>query len=207
MNVQLRGLNGAMQRMRELQSRIDALSPIQQQSFANEVLPQPRPAQAMFGDMLDGAIRPFDPMKGAALTHVDRPSGSMASAIRSAAQKAGIDPALFEALVGRESSFNVNAVSRVGALGLAQLMPKTAESLGVTDPFDPMQNLNAGARYLAQLVRDYKGDVQMALAAYNAGPGTVKQVGGIPEESQGYVRDVLARSAAIRQVMQAEDRS
>ena len=76
-------------------------------------------------------------------------------------------------------------------------MPRTAAGLGVTDIFDPQQNLDAGARYLAQMLRQFNGDKELALAAYNAGPGTVKQVGGIPEESAGYVRDVLKRAAEI----------
>ena len=206
MNISPRGLNGAAQRMRELQSRIDSLTinpPTRRQA---EVSPNPRPTGASFGEMFDGAIRPLNPMSGDVLTNVDRPEASMMSAIHSAARGASIDPALFEALIGRESSFRIDALSSAGAMGLAQLMPKTAASLGVTDAFDPTQNLNAGARYLAQLVRQYKGDVQLALGAYNAGPGTVRQVGGVPEESTGYVRDVLARATAIRQVMQTEDR-
>lgn len=202
MNIGPRGLNGTAQRMRELQSRIDSLTVRKQDQRPQEVLPNPRP----FNEFLSGEIKPVNPMSASFLTNIDRAPASLRAAISGAATSAGIDPALFEALVGRESSFRPDAVSQVGAVGLAQLMPKTAESLGVTDAFDPVQNLNAGARYLAQLVRQNRGDMELALAAYNAGPGTVKQVGGIPEESKDYVRDVLARSAAIRQAMQSEGR-
>lgn len=206
MNIAPRGLNGAMQRMRELQSRIESLSPRPQVRRPQEVAPNPRPISGSFGQVFDGVVKPLDPMSGDILTNVRRAPASLMAAIHAAAKDASIDPAIFEALVGRESSFDVDAVSSAGAKGLAQLMPKTAESLGVTDIFNPTQNLNAGARYLAQLSRQYKGDMQLALAAYNAGPGTVRQVGGIPEESAGYVRDVLARAAALRQIMQGEDK-
>jgi soluble lytic murein transglycosylase-like protein len=116
-----------------------------------------------------------------------------APAIESAANQAGVDPRLFAALVWSESNFRPGAVSRVGAIGLAQLMPGTAASLGV-DPHDPIQNLAGGARYLAQQMRSF-GRVDLALAAYNAGPGAVRRYGGIPPfaETQYYVLTVLQR--------------
>ncbi|HXH62212.1 MAG TPA: lytic transglycosylase domain-containing protein [Fimbriimonadaceae bacterium] len=202
MKLQPRGLYGAIQRMRELQDRIDLVASMSnrdavvqgtQQTPKNVPMPKP---EFNFGEALKGAI-PFNPMGAGVERTLARPSSGVLGMIQSAASKAGIDPALFEALVGRESSFNPQAVSISGAKGLSQLMPRTAEALGVTDIFDPSQNLNAGARYLAQLLRQYSGDKQMALAAYNAGPGTVDQVGGIPDESAGYVRDVLTRAAEI----------
>jgi soluble lytic murein transglycosylase-like protein len=102
-----------------------------------------------------------------------------------------LDPRLFAALVWTESAFNPAAVSHAGAIGLAQLMPGTAAGLGV-DPWDPVQNLDGGARYLrAQL--DAFGSVDLALAAYNAGPNAVSRYGGIPPyvETQFYVLRVL----------------
>ena len=103
----------------------------------------------------------------------------------------GVDPALFLKLVGAESSFNQGAVSPKGASGLAQLMPATAAYLGV-DPTDPIQNLRGGARYLKEQLDEF-GDVRLALAAYNAGPGNVRKYGGVPpfEETQNYIARIL----------------
>lgn len=113
---------------------------------------------------------------------------------RSIAIEEGVDPDLFERLVQQESSFNPDARSPVGAIGLAQLMPGTAGDLGV-DPTDPEQNLRGGARYLRQQL-DRFGSTPLALAAYNAGPGRVSEYGGIPpfEETQNYVRRILGGS-------------
>ena len=118
-----------------------------------------------------------------------------------AARDHGVDPQLLWAVAMAESSLNPQAVSATGALGLMQLMPETAQQLGCHDPLDPEQNVQAGARYLRQLL-DQFGDVALALAAYNAGPPAVERYGGVPpyRETQDYVRRVLdlweqARSA------------
>jgi soluble lytic murein transglycosylase-like protein len=113
--------------------------------------------------------------------------------IEQASKKYGVNPNLVKAVIRAESSFDSDAVSVSGAEGLMQLMPSTASWLGVTDSMDPQQNINAGTRYLAQLLQKYDGDVQLALAAYNAGPGTVDSYGGIPPyaETQTYVNRVL----------------
>lgn len=106
---------------------------------------------------------------------------------RSAAQRHGVPEELFLRLVHQESGFNANAKSHKGALGLAQLMPETAQRLGV-DPLDPFQNLDGGARYLAQQFKNF-GSWRLALAAYNAGPEAVRKYGGVPpyEETRNYV--------------------
>lgn len=111
--------------------------------------------------------------------------------IESAAAQAGIDPRLLAALVWQESGFNASAVSGSGAIGLAQLMPATAEGLGV-DPWNAAENLAGGARYLAWTIAEF-GSVDLGLAAYNAGPGRVREAGGIPNiaETQAYVPRVL----------------
>lgn len=111
------------------------------------------------------------------------------------ASEEGLDPRIFTRLVGMESKYNPNAVSARGARGLAQLMPETAAELGV-NPDDPEQNLRGGAKYLKQMLDKYGGDYNLALAAYNAGPGTVDQYGGIPpfQDTQAYVRRIMGTS-------------
>lgn len=107
-----------------------------------------------------------------------------------------LSPALLEAVVWQESRWNENAVSPVGAQGLAQLMPGTARYLGV-DPRDPFANLEGGARYLREQLDRFGGDLEKALAAYNAGPGRVERAGGIPNirETQHYVAAIMGRLA------------
>jgi soluble lytic murein transglycosylase-like protein len=113
--------------------------------------------------------------------------------IDAAAARYGIDPALLKGLIRRESGFDPSARSGAGAVGLTQLMPGTAASLGV-DPTDPAQAIDGCARYLKQQLDRFGGDAAKALAAYNAGPGAVAKFGGIPPyaETQSYVRSVLA---------------
>jgi soluble lytic murein transglycosylase-like protein len=123
-----------------------------------------------------------------------------AAEIDAAAQKHGIDPALLRALIRQESNFNPNAGSPAGAQGLTQLMPGTARSLGVTNPHDPVQAIDGGAKYLRQQLDAFGGDVRKALAAYNAGPGAVSRYGGIPPyaETQNYVQKVMAYADEYR---------
>jgi hypothetical protein len=104
-----------------------------------------------------------------------------------------IDPDLVMTLIGVESGFDANAVSPKGALGLLQLMPRTATRLGVTDPLDPAANLQGGTRYLRELLDRYHNDLAKALAAYNAGPGRVEQYHGVPPypETQSYIAKVI----------------
>ena len=113
-------------------------------------------------------------------------------AITKAAQANGLDPRLVQAVVEAESGGNPSATSDKGAMGLMQLMPQTAHDMGLTDPYDPAQNLEGGSRYLRSMI-DKFGDLPLAIAAYNAGPGAVTKAHGIPPypETQHYVKHVL----------------
>ncbi len=116
------------------------------------------------------------------------------AAIEQAAARHNVDPSLVRSVVKVESNFNPNAVSHKGAMGLMQLMPSTARSLNVSNPFDPAQNVDAGVRHLRRLLDTYKGDVRLSLAAYNAGSGAVARSAGVPHfrETQNYVRRITA---------------
>ena len=120
--------------------------------------------------------------------------GTFQEAIAAAAQATGLDPRLLQAVAEQESGGNPSAVSPAGAEGLMQLMPGTAQALGVQDPFDPTQNAIGGATYLKEMLQEFQGNLSLALAAYNAGPGAVQKYGGIPPypETEAYVRGVLA---------------
>lgn len=114
--------------------------------------------------------------------------------IFAAAERYDLDSLLVAAVVEAESSFRANALSPVGAVGLMQVMPTTGEFYGVADLTDPRANLDAGSRYMSELLELYSGDLELALAAYNAGPGNVKRYGGVPPfpETRDYVERVLS---------------
>jgi len=152
----------------------------QQQLAAAQAAPAAQPAAGVPG--ASGANTPF------------------AAEIDAAAARHGLDPALLRGLIRAESGFNPNAGSPAGAQGLAQLMPATARSLGVTNPLDPVQSIEGGARYLRQQLDRFGGDERLALAAYNAGPGAVQRFGGVPPyaETQSYVQRVLGYAAEYR---------
>ncbi len=127
-------------------------------------------------------------------------SSAFDAQINAAAASNGIDPALLKGLVSQESGFNPSARSGAGAVGLTQLMPATASALGVTNPLDPAQSLQGGAKYLREQLDRFGGDETLALAAYNAGPGAVQKYGGVPPyaETQNYVTSVMGKAAAFR---------
>ena len=114
--------------------------------------------------------------------------------IREAALKFSVREDLVRGVVRAESAFDPMAVSAAGAQGLMQLMPALSKKLGVTDPFDPRQNIMAGTRYLAQLLDLHHGNIPLALASYNAGPGAVERYNGVPpfRETQHYVKTITA---------------
>jgi soluble lytic murein transglycosylase-like protein len=115
-------------------------------------------------------------------------------------ERHNVDPALIKAIIMAESSAETHAISKKGATGLMQIMPKTARSLGVKNSAYPAQNIEAGTKYLKCLMDEYDGNIKLALAAYNAGPGSVKRYKGIPpyKETRSYIKKVLAYYNACR---------
>ena len=116
--------------------------------------------------------------------------------INRAAQQYGVEPSLIKAMIKMESDFNPNCVSSSGAVGLMQLMPETAKFLGVTNSYDPEQNIMGGTKYIAQKLEAYNGDLELALSAYNAGSGTVKKYGGVPPQCRLYISKILSYKKA-----------
>ena len=121
-------------------------------------------------------------------------SAQLDAIFNEAASKYGVDAKFLKAIAKCESDFSTECISHSGAMGIMQLMPQTAASLGVTNAYDPYQNIMGGARYISEKLTQYNGDKSLALAAYNAGSGNVAKYGGIPpfKETQNYVAKVMA---------------
>lgn len=208
--IHFRGVQGCEARVNELLNRLGEDRPHVTPSLAGPMKAETaaiasplKGAAPNFAQTLEKALQPLDPMAGGRAispTGAKPTADSVQAMCKEVAMKYGLDQAVFQALVQTESDFNPKLVSSAGAMGLAQLMPKTAEQLGVRDPFDPRQNLEGGAKYLAQMVKQFNGDMKLALAAYNAGPGAVTRAGGVPPfpETQDYVRKVISRAENYR---------
>lgn len=181
---------GAIARMDEIKSNFKTAMPQGRVNIAPHAAssgpPQAQSLDSSFSSYLQKASQ--SPQQKA-----DTHDSSYDGIIETASKKYGIDPALVKAVVRAESGYRPDAMSRAGAQGLMQLMPGTARGLGVSDPFDPAQNIDGGVRYLKSQM-DRFGDVKLALAAYNAGPGAVTKYGGVPpyKETQDYVNKVLS---------------
>jgi soluble lytic murein transglycosylase-like protein len=138
-----------------------------------------------------GEQQPAPPRPDASPATAD-PRSAVEGFIEEASALYGVSSDLVRAVIQTESGFDSKAVSGVGAKGLMQLMPRTARALGIKDPFDPKENIFGGVKYLSMLLDKYNGNVALALASYNAGPGNVRKHGGIPPfgETRGYVKKI-----------------
>jgi Transglycosylase SLT domain len=148
----------------------------------------------IFNESSDQRARRFSTQLVAIPEVANAPTGGLEPLIRQHAENANLDPRLIQALIQVESGYNAAALSNKGAMGLMQLMPGTAKDLAVTDPYDPAENIRAGIKFFRGLVDRFDGQLEIALAAYNAGPGAVEKYGGIPpySETREYVRRILA---------------
>jgi len=157
--------------------------------------------RSLFGALPTGAPPASNPTSEVGRASSAAPPKRFAGIIDSAARQNRLDPALLDSVIRQESGFRADVVSGAGAVGLMQLMPATARELGVSDPFDPAQNVEGGAKYLRSLLDRYDGRLDLALAAYNAGPAAVDHFGGVPpyRETQEYVSSIMAgyRSAVL----------
>ncbi len=152
------------------------------------------------------AVEPEEHFAAVAAAPIVAP-GPFGNLIHAAAEKHGVDESLIRWVIAVESNFNPRAVSRKRAEGLMQLLPKTAALYSVGDIFDPAQNIDAGTRYLKDLLARYRGDLRLALAAYNAGPEMVERYGGVPPfpETQKYVRLITGHMAGREQSLVAKN--
>jgi soluble lytic murein transglycosylase-like protein len=191
MDLQPIGREQMMQRLQEMQAKAPS-APVFQ-------LPDGKPGLSGNLPEIHG-LAPFDPTGMGVSLKADQAPSNLKALIEKAAGENSVDPALLDAVVACESSYDPMCRSRAGALGLTQLMPDTMKEMGVSDWKDPEQNLQGGARYLSKMLAKYPGRTDLALAAYNAGPGAVAKHGGIPPytETKNYVNKVLGLYNAKR---------
>ena len=191
----------AMQRAVQLNTYIESLYPTQKTEEKttvtpfNEVLKTTKEEAKPLFEVDKPPMIPFGSLSKKISSVKNYTKDDILNLIDTTARKYGVDEKLVRAVVKQESGFNPNAKSKVGALGLMQLMPSTAEGLGVKDPLDPKQNVEGGVKYLKSMLDKFNGNTILALAAYNAGPNAVSKYDGVPpyKETQNYVRSILSQ--------------
>lgn len=190
--MNLSGIQSVMQRMQEIEQRFGIKSTGSTAVSGNQGFPAQLQSQMKAQNEAENITTATGKRKVNAQV---LPAGSkdIESMILQSAKKYGVDPRLVSAVAETESNYRPDAVSSAGAVGVMQLMPETASSLGVQNIYDPSQNIDGGVKYLKEMLSDFNGDVRKAVAAYNAGPQAVKEYNGVPPyaETQNYVNKVL----------------
>jgi soluble lytic murein transglycosylase-like protein len=187
-------LSGVEQRMRAIESKLGiADDELTITPLPNNDVPTTETGASSFSSLLSDVMKDDKPSPPISAGINALKGSHLEPLVEQYAGKAGVSSSLVKAVIKAESGGNPQAVSSAGAKGLMQLMPATAKGLGVNNPLNPAENIAGGSKYLGQLMKKYRGNKELALAAYNAGSGTVAKYGGVPpyKETQNYVKKVL----------------
>ena len=181
MSIEISGLDIAIRRMQSIEKQFATISDAANSSVSG------------FQNILDAKIEKASSQDKVFQNNNKSNKAEIDNLIEKYSNKNGLDKDFVKALVKQESGFNPNATSKCGAMGLMQLMPATAQGLGVSNAYDIEQNIAGGTKYLKSMIDRFDGNEKLALAAYNAGPNAVNKYGGIPpyQETQNYVKNVL----------------